>query len=329
MAAPTDPMIGPKRTPQPGHDDRTLTLSSAIARTRGDMEDTLEELHGRLNPSLLKDDVLTQFRETKEIIKVELRGELAEAKEAVKASIDDTVESLKAAAREANDELVSAVKSELSEAKQALHDATIGKVNTMIENTERAIQQTGRTFIDTIKSNPIPATMIGVGLVWMFARSRSDSALGRFASNTTASVGEAAHTASATLTQAAHDAKASIGVASHKVADKVTGLAHDAAERGRQLGAKAESTYEAHPLAVGAAVLAAGATLGLVLPMSQREEKWMGAASNEALHKAEDLASDAIHKVGHVAKELATPSTHGERGSKRPTDGKIDGESVF
>ena len=60
------------------------------------------------------------------------------------------------------------------ELKQNIHDATIGKAENMARNTVSRIDSTRHTLIDSIRENPIPAAMVGVGLGWLVRSSRRD-----------------------------------------------------------------------------------------------------------------------------------------------------------
>lgn len=301
-----------------------VALSAAIVRTRGELGSTLEELHGRLNPGLFKEEVLRQFHEAKESLKVELRADMTEVRESFKANLEETKESLKAGIVEATHDFATEVKSELSEAKDALRAATIGKVETMIHNTQDTLKATGRTLVGTIQENPIPTALVGVGLVWLIARAAtrpSHAALSAdlarptnesrstFSADVQSSARGAMHAASEKIGHLAHGAQASISDAAHATSDKLGALAHSAAEQGRQLGTRAEETYAEHPLIVGAALVAAGAAIGFSIPMSKREGEWMGAASSQVIHKAESLANEAMTKVEGAATDFSHPHT--------------------
>jgi len=64
-------------------DKEAVKLREDIAQTRASMSGTIEELHGKLNPTVLKEQVLEQFHDASDKIK----AELLEAKEAVKQEV--------------------------------------------------------------------------------------------------------------------------------------------------------------------------------------------------------------------------------------------------
>ena len=52
-------------------------------------------------------------------------------------------------------------------AKQKVEDATIGRVNEMTDRATRKAKNWRRNMVNTIKENPIPAALVGVGLGWL------------------------------------------------------------------------------------------------------------------------------------------------------------------
>ncbi len=77
--------------------------------------------------------------------------------------------------------------------KQDIRDATIGKVEKMAQNAADRADDARRTMMDTIRENPIPAAMVGVGLGWLVynARQQSSHSSGRFTSRGRAETGRA------------------------------------------------------------------------------------------------------------------------------------------
>jgi len=318
MAAGTVPIGRAAKSPDYDAERRRQSLDESIARTRSNLGNTIEELHGRLNPAVFRDDVMQQFREAKETLKIEMKGELIEA-------------------------------------KRALREATIGKVETMIQSTQEKVSATGRSVVQIIKENPVPAALMGVGLLWMLVnRSNSNRprsigvrivdndrspgtdgwsagsgpgqnatgdlghmaadaqrsvgnaahAVGSFATNVKTSVVDAGHHASDKIAQAGHKATEKLSQLAHSAQDTATSVAHDAADQGRKLGGRAEDVFMDNPLAVGAAVLAAGVAVGLAVPMSRREERWMGNASQQLRDKAEGFARGAIESAEDAVQQL-------------------------
>jgi hypothetical protein len=273
------------------------------------MGDTIEEIHGRLNPTVLKEEALEQFQEAK----TKLKAELGEAREAFKTE----------------------VRSELTQAKEALREATIGKVEHMVHNAQDTVKETGHSLVDAIKENPIPAALTGVGLAWLFLGTRSGSA-GRRQGNGAGSgrpsgtggtrpsvsdkIGETAsdiaHTAQTATgdaiqgaTEMAHQVKTTIGETAHRAGEAAEHLATEAGKQGKRLGAKLQGTFRDNPLAVGVAVMAAGTAVALAIPISNKEKQLMGETQGKFMQKAEKFAHGALEKADDATEELGAKAT--------------------
>jgi ElaB/YqjD/DUF883 family membrane-anchored ribosome-binding protein len=59
------------------------------------------------------------------------------------------------------------------QAQEKLREATIGKVETMAHQAERSVQSWRANAMDTVRENPIPAAMIGIGLGWLLLSRRN------------------------------------------------------------------------------------------------------------------------------------------------------------
>ncbi len=342
-----------------GSHKETNEIHASIAQTRAEMSGTIDELHGRLNPAVLKEQALEQFYEAKASIKAEVTSEFNEAKSALKAELNDVTSSLKAEVKAELEQAKAILKQELSDTKAAVREATIGKVEHMVHSAKETVTDTGSSFVDTIKANPIPAALAGVGLAWLFMNMRATSqqksagtfrgrgdhrpigvyghdesgpvgramhqlgekaghvaqAVQRTAGNvahqasdlaqkTQTSVGAMAHDAQESVTHLAHDAQASVGQYAHDAQATASQFAQQAQRQARQVGTRFETTLHDNPLAVGAVVLAIGTAVGLAIPTTRREDKWMGAARDDVMGKAEELAHGALGQVEEAVKHL-------------------------
>lgn len=165
-------------------------LRAEMALTRADLDSTIEALHGRLNPTVLKEQLIDSFYEVKQTITDELKQQFADAKVAVKEELADAKVAVKEELQEAKQALKSEVAeelhlvkvrfdSEIENAKTAVRAATIGKVENMMHDAKDKLVdakdklvETGGTMFDTMKANPIPLALMGAGVAWWFASSR-------------------------------------------------------------------------------------------------------------------------------------------------------------
>jgi len=317
-------------------------LRQEIAHTRAEMGNTMEQLHAKLNPTVLKDQAIESLSEIKEHLKLEL----AEAKDSLKAE----------------------VKAEISEAKVAFREATVGKVEHIMSDAQTTVKRTSRSFVDTVIENPVPAALAGIGLTWLLFSARNRSSykqLGQVppgsvagtkqylnqgydmaregagtaartvqskaadlahragdaardaASNAGTKVSGLAHQASDKVTHLAHDASEKVSGLAHQASDRASHLAHDAQDfakhtaedvgrRGKQVGTAVSDQFDKNPLVIGAAMVAVGTAVGMAIPISRKEERLMGAVRDQVVHKAEELAHDKVAQVSDFAQKALT-----------------------
>ena len=61
------------------------------------------------------------------------------------------------------------------QAKQAVRDATIGRVENIMQSTGDTVNEARYTTMETIRQNPIPAALVGLGLGWLWMNRRSSA----------------------------------------------------------------------------------------------------------------------------------------------------------
>jgi hypothetical protein len=259
------------------------------------------------------------------------------------------------------------------QAQEAIREATIGKVEEMTMNVERKARSWRSGLVHTIRENPVPAALVGIGLGWLMMSNKNGDEYqyyeqdgrrfnggsgyrpsythypqsqwqepGRMES-ARMRAGEAVDTAQERVGEAVGSAQAAVGTAQARVgemADQVqeragelaqdvrTQVRHTAENIGEQASylseeaqARAEEmrfqarmgvyrakrtfsdTLEENPMALGVAALAAGALIGLALPSTPIEDRWMGETRDQVMDEAKTVARDTAEKVQHVAQE--------------------------
>jgi RNA-binding protein YhbY len=144
------------------------------------------------------------------------------------------------------------------------------------------------------------------------AVSHATDAAGRAVSHGTDAVGHAVHDAADRAGHLVHDAADAAGRVAHQVSEGASHLAHEASDMGtqamysardqaRRVDRSLQQALHDNPIAVGAAVVAAGALVGMALPRTKREDALMGSVRDDLLEKARGAAEDAMGS----AKELA------------------------
>ena len=63
----------------------------------------------------------------------------------------------------------------VDQAKESVREATIGRVEDMVNNVTYTARREGSSLMDTIKQNPLQAAVAGLSLGWLIMKSRSSS----------------------------------------------------------------------------------------------------------------------------------------------------------
>jgi hypothetical protein len=322
-------------------------LRADIAETRNEMSGTIEQLHGRLNPVVLKEQALEQFHEATETIKKELKERLQDAKETLLAELKDVKETVRVDVIEEIDTVKSRLNEEVVQAKAAVREATIGKVENMMQGARDRVRVTSRSVKDVVSDNPIPAALAGVGLAWLLLEGRrrresrgreavsserlripetaaaagsqrgdEDKSFGRqirdVGQQTGQKVADAAHEAVSAVSTVAEGAKETVSDIAQRAQGKASELSHGAGEQARRVQRRSSEVYRSNPIAVGAALLAAGTIVGLVVPRTTTENEWLGGARDNVVGKAQELAHQAFGKAGEAVKRIAEDKSQGE-----------------
>lgn len=216
----------------------------------------------------------------------------------------------------------------MDQAKESVRDATVGKAERMVSDASDAAKDTGNSMIETIKQNPIPAAMaaFGVGWLWTHRQSASSSSTDRGRSSMRGyrqdygdyrgrndpygpygSTGQSRY-----LGQESQSSGGGIGETAGKVQDKAGQVASQVQDQADQWTGQAQDQLQQvksqfdyllneNPLAVAAVALGLGAAAGLIVPGTQKENRWMGEARDEVLDTAQSAAQDTMQKVQQVA----------------------------
>jgi hypothetical protein len=259
--------------------------------------------------------------------------------ERIKADIEDTRAELGQTLNEIQERL--SPEHVMDQVKDTVREATIGKVEKVMERvndtisnvTEPAMEvmgrageklkETGSVVTNTVRQNPIPLALIGLGL-GMFIVNRVRSADDRTMRSRTyepdyepgygmstpqyRGMGRQYGTRSGEYAGASRQYgmsnRSTLGQMretanefAHGTAEKVSHLSHQAKEGALRAGRGFQRMLNENPLAVGATAVAVGAAVGLVLPTTRIEQEYMGEASERMVDKAQQVARDAMDKV--------------------------------
>jgi hypothetical protein len=190
--------------------------------------------------------------------------------------------------------------------------------------SEKVRQMTDNSFMDTVRSNPIPAAMIGIGAAWMYFKGRSngrtydtygssrnwrsargynpgvygETTSGDYAVGTRGS----AYGSSVDAYGEAGEGVSSMGRDMTSRAREVAGDWSDSArDTSRRAQLKFNDVLRDNPLMLGAAAALIGAAIGMSIPETEAENRLMGEARDAVVDRAQNMASEAANKVSEAA----------------------------
>jgi ElaB/YqjD/DUF883 family membrane-anchored ribosome-binding protein len=229
------------------------------------------------------------------------------------------------------------------QAKDAVRDATVGKVQDMASNIADTAKDTGSGLMDSIRENPLPAALVGIGVGWLFlsARRRAaerdrwragygsgsrrsvnsypDDRYGQYGSSQyrgqygSSQPSQQENGKMSQMADTAKDKMSGVGERAQEMTDTLKERAGDMGEQAQWQARRArgwlEHTWDEYPLVVAGAALAAGALVGLSIPETQAERELMGEASGNVLQKAADTAQDVTQNASEKAQQVMQETT--------------------
>jgi gas vesicle protein len=337
-----------QRADRVGHEDHE-TPGDEFAQGRGWNAGDEEDPTMRDEPGLagLEDDIGMANRphsgetlyEEADVVEVqsETRDDATDETDAIRSDIEDTRANMSST--------IDAIQEKLSpqrlteQAKDAVRDATVGKVQDMASNITEMARDTGSGLMDSIRENPLPAALVGIGVGWLFLSARRRAAerdrwrpaygsgsgrsansypydrYGQYGSSQYGS-SQPSQQENGKMSQVADNVKDKLSDAGDRaqdMTDTVKEHASDMAEQAQWQAQRArgwlERTWDENPLVVAVAALAAGALVGLSIPETQVEREMMGEASGNVLQKAADTAQDVTQNVSEKAQQTMRDAT--------------------
>jgi len=191
--------------------------------------------------------------------------------------------------------------------------ATTDKVKDMAYNAADTAEEWwdasgGPGMMSHLRANPVPTALAAIGLAWL---AFSDGRTGRRPSY------QRGQTRAPYDRSDARESYES-GVARRPQAGGYRGsyaggdIGHDVSRMMRQGSRRVESMMHEYPLAVGAAAFIVGASLGMAVPETERENEMLGEARDNAVEKAQAAASNVVGQVKEAAADVVTRATIGD-----------------
>ena len=294
----------------------------------------------------------------------DVEGETVMAAETGEYSAGDETERIKAEIEDTRAEMgqtINEIQERLSpehlmdQVKETVREATIGKVERAMDKvgetisnvTEPAMEamgragetlkETGYSLTNTVRQNPIPCALIGLGVGWFVVNRirhadggtvgtrsyQSDSeygmakpmygGTGRQYSGSSGEYAGMSRQYGSSKRGMFGQVKDSAGDLMHDTGEKVSELGHQASEGARWAGRSLQRLMYQNPLAVGAAAVAVGAAVGLALPATRVEHEYMGDASEKLIDKAQQAARGAMDKVKSATQDMGGQGQSGQQ----------------
>jgi ElaB/YqjD/DUF883 family membrane-anchored ribosome-binding protein len=227
-------------------------------------------------------------------------------------------------------------------AGSAVREATVGKIEAkvndmttaasdLVSNASETAQEAGGGIVETIRRNPVPAVMAGVGLGWLWMNraqpAGSSWSSGRRAVGTSwvagddgwrrsgraetwadrtgtsgptgvgQAIGDRARDASTAVGDAADNARRAAGNAIDDIGSTASRTADTVGMTASDAMAQAQDAIESNPLAFGALAVAVGTAIGLALPATQAEKRVMGTTGSRLIDQVETAVSEPLDQM--------------------------------
>lgn len=193
------------------------------------------------------------------------------------------------------------------------------------------VRRAAGNFGRQVRDNPMALTLVAAGVGWMMLGTRSGSRLGSGygyrsnengglhgyesrqtaegkASTMTSKIRSTAGSAGDTLHSAMESGRRGL----HDVRDGITNAGRSvqktAARGSRRVSSGASSVttmLERDPLLVGGLALMAGVAIGMMLPATRTENRYMGKVRDDLMDDARDRAAHMTERAVHVAEDAA------------------------
>jgi hypothetical protein len=175
---------------------------------------------------------------------------------------------------------------------------------------------------NSVKRNPLPVVLTGIGLLWMIASrgsAQSSSQIGRSGAGTgigkkVEGIGQSVSDATSSARERLSDMADTVSDTAGAVSDRVAGATQTVASQAKRAREGFSRLMDEQPLLVGSLGVAVGALIGASLPSTETEDRWLGEARDRTVRRAKEVGSEQSSK----AREFAAETTESMEGSTPP-----------
>lgn len=325
------PMTERQLTGGPGAGASADDAPKGIAQMEGDLDQTRNAISGDLRT--------LGERLSPEHLKEEAREVLAEAKSAAVETLHEAKDVATSAFKEAKDSAMESVSNKIGELRDDVRRAERQTLGFLRENAvplglmgvglawfiskrrsreQHWNDQYGGRWSEAEGSQP-GAPRHAAAREPGSARSRSRSAepagaqpkvqAGRWLEKAGSDVGDAAGQVRGFAARELRDVQQTARNVRHKVGDAAHRAVDFAGQELREAQDFSRHASETHPLAVGAVAVAAGLSIGLLLPSTRREERLLGAGRERLVSEAKDAVQDWTQTAKDTARDVSQAIT--------------------
>jgi ElaB/YqjD/DUF883 family membrane-anchored ribosome-binding protein len=213
------------------------------------------------------------------------------------------------------------------QAKERVREATIGRARGMAEDMGKRARGMRYAIVETVRENPVPALLVGLGLAWLYRERRTGYEPGETSSYREygqSEYGGYRETPSESrfrrwgreasswgqektsgLKETAENVQEKAAEVAGQAKQKVEQVGDVAQEKVRQARSGFDRMLRENPLMVAVAALAVGAAVGLAIPETETEHEYMGEAKDRLMSKAREVGRDVSQKVQDVSRKVS------------------------
>lgn len=288
-----------------GRDKDPREIEADIADTRTAISDDLHEIGQRLSPDNLKEQMKEHAKQEFNEAKVAAYNRIRAVKDDALETVNETVHNVGVRAKHAGEVTLSFAKD--NAIPLALIGLGVGWL--FVANRRRAAREPARLpyyserFDEGWDAEREPSGRVQRALAGARERvSEVAEHAGHGIGDTISDARERAHDLGQRIESRARDLEHRVERRAREVGHRAQELGSQAQVRMRRAGESAVDYAQDNPVAIGAAAMAAGFGVGLLLPATRREDAWLG-------HRRDRLVGDvreSVQEVGRAVKETAS-----------------------